>query len=64
MASHHFTVTLRVELSRESGKFASREEMAQAIVDELDGSDPGTLYGLGADGDSSYTVESWTAEEA
>jgi hypothetical protein len=62
MGSHHFTVTVRVELSRESGKFASREEMLEAIVDELDNVDPGQFDGLGADGESTYIVESWTTE--
>jgi hypothetical protein len=60
--AHTFTFTVRVELSRESGKFASRDEMAEALRDELEG--PGSVYGIGADGDSTYTVESWDVEDA
>jgi hypothetical protein len=62
--AHTFKFTVTVELERESGKFASRDEMAEAIRDEIEGADPGSVYGIGADGESSYTVNSWEVEDA
>lgn len=54
----------RVSVERESGKFASREEIAERLVDlvknALDGE---TLHGLGTDGDSVYEVAEATTEE-
>lgn len=61
--SHKFTIQVTIELERESGKFASRDEMAEALVDAIDSSDPGSLDGLGADGESTYTITDWTSEE-
>jgi len=61
--AQHFTFTLTVEVNRTSGKFASRDEIADAITDELNSADPGSLYNLGADGESEYEIESWEAEE-
>lgn len=62
--THTLRFTVTVELERESGKFASRDEMAEQIRDELEGVDPGELSGLGADGESVYRVESWEVEDA
>jgi hypothetical protein len=62
--AHTFTFTVTVELARESGKFAGRDEMADAIRDALEGADPGSVDGIGADGESSYTVESWDVGDA
>jgi hypothetical protein len=61
--SHYFEFIVRVELSRESGKFASRDEMADQIRDALEVADPGYVSGIGSDGDSEYIVDSWDAEE-
>ena len=61
--SHKFTFTVNVEVTRESGKFATRDEMADQIRDALEGSDPGYLSGIGYDGDSEYTVDAWEVEE-
>jgi hypothetical protein len=61
--SHRFTFTVTVEVNRTSGKFASRDEIAEAIISEIEGTDPGSLDGLGADGESEYEVESWEVEE-
>lgn len=61
--AQHFTFTLTVEVNRTSGKFAARDEIADAIIDELTSADPGSLYNLGADGESEYEIESWEAEE-
>lgn len=62
--AHAFTFTVRVELERESGKFASRDEMAEAIIEMLEGADEGSIYGIGADGDSTYNTTSWEVEES
>ncbi|MFD5864377.1 hypothetical protein ACFWGP_05460 [Agromyces sp. NPDC127015] len=62
--AHRFTFTVTVEVERTTGKFAARDEMADAIREELEGSDPGGLYGLGADGESEYDVTSWEVDEA
>lgn len=62
--AHSFTLTVHVELVRESGKFASRDEMFDAIRDTLEGADPGSIDGIGADGESYYNVESWEVDEA
>lgn len=62
--AHRFTFTVAVELERVSGKFASRDEMADEIIAQIEGSDPGYLDGLGADGDSAYETTDWTVEES
>ena len=62
--AHHFTFTVTVELERTEGKFAGRDEMAEAIIDALEGADPGSVDGIGADGMSSYDVTDWAVEEA
>jgi hypothetical protein len=62
--AHHFTFTVTVELERESGKFASRDEMAESIIGEIESMDPGYVSGIGADGDSEYQITNWEVEEA
>lgn len=54
-----FTFTIEVEVERESGKFASRDDVEEALRTELEGADPGQVDGVGSDGDSVYTVASW-----
>jgi hypothetical protein len=61
--AHTFTFTVTVELERESGKFAGRDEMAEQIRDALEGADPGSVDGIGADGDSTYTVNAWDVSD-
>lgn len=61
--SHKFTFTVNVEVTRESGKFATRDEMADQIRDALESADPGYLSGIGYDGDSEYIVDGWEVEE-
>lgn len=62
--AHTFTFTVTVTLERTAGKFAARDEMAEAILAELEGADPGGVYGIGADGASDYDVVDFTVEEA
>lgn len=54
-----FTFTVDVEVERDSGKFASRDEIAEQIQEAIEGADPGTIDSVGADADSSYSVTSW-----
>ena len=61
--AHTFELKVTVTLSRIEGKFASRDEMVEALISELEGADPGSIDGLGADGSSSYEVESFEVEE-
>jgi hypothetical protein len=62
--AHRFTFTVTVELERSQGKFAARDEMAEALMSELENADPGGVYGIGADGASDYDVVDWSVEEA
>lgn len=48
-----FTITVEVE--RIQGKFASRDEIGEALVEAVEGA---MLDGLGADGDSEYEMVS------
>lgn len=52
-----FTYTVEVEVERIQGKFASRDEISEAIASALEEVE-GNIYvsGIGADGDSEYEV--------
>lgn len=54
------TVEIEIEVERVAGKFASRDEIEEAIVAEIEGAAPGSVDGLGADGESEYEVAGWT----
>jgi hypothetical protein len=58
--SHRFTFQVSVELDRVQGKFASREDMAYEIQQELEAADPGSIS-AGEDGE--YEVTGWEVEE-
>lgn len=60
MATFQFAITVTVE--RVTGKFAARDDIAEAIADALEGADPGTLDGLGADGATEYEVTDFTVD--
>lgn len=51
------TITITVTLEREAGKFASKEEVAEALMEMLDDVD-----GVGADSESVYTITESTWE--
>lgn len=53
-----FTFTVTIEVERESGKFMSRDEVAEQLLEGLEGADIGEVSG-GSDGDSVMTVTSW-----
>lgn len=61
--AHTFEFKITITLERDQGKFAARDEMSQALMDELEGADPGGVYGIGADGASDYSVTDFTVEE-
>ena len=54
------TFVIEVELERESGKFASRDELIDEIKEWLEDANQGTVDGVGADGDSVYEVTEWS----
>lgn len=62
--AHHFAFTVRVTVERTEGKFAARDEIADALRDELEGAQPSEIYGLGADGASTYEVTDFEVEDA
>lgn len=54
--AHTFTFTVEVTLERESGKFVSRDEMADELETALQDADPGTV-----DVDeTTYNVTDWS----
>lgn len=55
-----FTFTVEVEVERDEGKFASREELAEQMVAALEGADESTWYG---DNDGQYSTTDWTVTE-
>jgi hypothetical protein len=55
-----FTFTVEVEVEREEGKFASRDDLAEQLQDALAGSDPGVVEG---DNGGVYSVVQWDVEE-
>ena len=61
--TQRFFFTVSVEVNRTTGKFATRDDIAERIRDELEGSNPGTLDGLGADAESEYEIEMWEVED-
>jgi hypothetical protein len=56
--AHTFKVELEIVVERTEGKFASRDEIADAIRDALESTtiEGDSLSGLGADGSSDYDV--------
>ena len=61
--SHRFVLRVEVELERSTGHFASRDDMAEALVAEVEGAYPSGLYGIGSWGDGDYDVTDFTVEE-
>lgn len=56
------TLTVEVVLERTQGKFAPKEEVAEALAEEIDNADPGSICGVGADGDSDYEITEWEVQ--
>lgn len=51
---------VKVELDKTEGKFASRDELADQVRDELDSANPDELEG---EAGGTYSVTSWEVEE-
>lgn len=58
--SHTFRFVVTVEVERTTGKFAPREELADLMIQELEGANPGTLDG---ENEGQYEIQSWDVEE-
>lgn len=56
----NFRFVVEVEVSREQGKFATREEIHDQIKESLEQADPGTMEG---DNGGQYNVDSWNVSE-
>jgi hypothetical protein len=52
----HITFTIECDLERIEGKFATKEELAEQIVEELASAEPGQLEG---ENGGQYEVTSW-----
>lgn len=59
--AHTFEFKVTVTVERMSGKFASRDEIADALRDEI--GEPYRVYGVGADGMSEYEVVDFQVED-
>lgn len=55
-----FEFKVTVEVERTEGKFASREELAEQIRDELEGAEPSSLEG---ENEGQYDVVAFEVEE-
>ncbi len=55
-----FDFLVSVEVERVEGKFASRADLADQILAELESANPDTLTG---ENDGEYEVQSWDVEE-
>ena len=55
-----FAFRVEVELRREQGRFASRGEMADQLVEALEQADPGSLTG---ENDGEYSVDDWSVSD-
>jgi hypothetical protein len=58
-----FTYLVEVEVERDEGLFAGRDEIGDEITAALEGADPGTISGVGANSTSSYSVVSFDVSE-
>jgi hypothetical protein len=55
-----FEFTVSAEVERSEGKFASRDELAEQILEAIDNANPGDLTG---DAGGSYSVDTWDVNE-
>lgn len=56
-----FSYTVEVEVERDEGKFATKDELADQIEEALQDADPGTLEG---ENGGSYSVVTWEVARA
>jgi hypothetical protein len=57
------TLTVTVELRRESGKFAARDEIVDYLRDRIGEALDEGVDGVGADGDSVYVTDDYSVDE-
>jgi hypothetical protein len=58
-----FRFIIEGEVERESGLFASRDEIFDAIREAIESANPDTVDGVGANGDSVYNITEWDVSE-
>jgi hypothetical protein len=52
-------IIIDVEVEHVSGKFASKDEIADYLINEVEGAAPNDVSGVGSNGDSEYEVMVW-----
>jgi hypothetical protein len=55
-----FTVTVNVSVERTEGKFATKEELREQIMEAIEAADPQTLEG---ENGGQYSITTWDVEE-
>lgn len=58
--AHTFQFLITVEVDRETGKFAPRDELVDKLREAIEGADPGTLD---CDNGGQYTVSSFDVQD-
>ena len=58
------TLKITADVQRVRGKFASKEEVIQEMISQMESANPYTVTGIGADGESEYEIMEWEVEEA
>ena len=56
----HFRIIIEGDAERSEGKFASRDDIIQQIVEELEGADPGEVEG---ENGGTYEITEWNVTE-
>lgn len=56
-----FEFRVTVEITHESGKFATKDDLADSLIEQIEGCDP-DLSSEGPDGDSVYTIDDFSIE--
>lgn len=56
----HFTFIVEIDVEREQGKFATRDELREQLQQALDDANPGELTG---ESEGQYNVASWEVTE-
>lgn len=60
--AHTIEFKVTATIDRTSGLFASRDDIAEAMRQEIEDGNPGSLYGLGNNGDSEYEITDFEVE--
>jgi hypothetical protein len=57
--SHRIEIKVTIELTHISGKFASRDDMTESLVDQIIDLELSSVDDIGEDGTTSYEVTTW-----